>query len=432
MRTLLKNAVLRWLWWGASRRIRREQPYVVAITGSVGKTTAKDAIALVLAQTGRPVFKTPGNLSTDFGVALALLGFKEVPDGLLEWISALLLACFPPRTPGKGQPYYVLEFSADKPGDIAFLAAKVPFKVGVLTSIVPVHMQFYKEFQTLVKEKHSLFKGLDKDGYAVLNADDPAQASLASSLPTVVLYGMEEGAKKAAAVVARAITFGRQGLRCTLEYKLPSADTDDIALKTTVLGRHQLYPLLAAATVGLQEGIAPQAVVKALGMYQVPAGRGRIIEGLKDILIVDDTYNASPEAVIAGLRMLRDIAGSRRVVAVLGRMNELGDEAEAAHCLVGKEAARTVDYLVAVGQFADIVLEGAKQVGMPAVHMIGFSSTEQLIDKAEQVVVNHDLIYVKGSQNGVRLERFVKHIMAHPQQAHNLLVRQSSYWTRTT
>lgn len=204
----------------------------------------------------------------------------------------------------------------------------------------------------------------------------------------------------------------------------------NIELQHTFEEKHQLYALLAAATVGLQEGVGKELIIQALEAYMVPQGRGRVIEGVHSITLVDDSYNGAPDGVKAGLAMLHDFAGDRRVVAVLGSMNELGSMAEQAHREVAQHAAETVDFLVVVGQYRDQMLEAAASAGMSRSHMLAFTTPEQLIAQAEEVVRTNDVVYVKGSQNNVRLERFVKALMAHPEQAAQVLVRQGKQWIK--
>ena len=186
MKARLRLYLINYMWKGVAKRVAHEQPYVVAVTGTVGKTSCKEAMALVLRQSDRAVVKPAGSLNTEVGVPLALLGYSSTPQGLLGWFSVLLRSFNPPKLAKNSHPYYVLEFSADKPGDILFLATKMNLQVGVLTAITPAHLQEYKNFEELVAEKASIFKGLDQKGYAVLNADDPQQQKIA----LLVVYGL--------------------------------------------------------------------------------------------------------------------------------------------------------------------------------------------------------------------------------------------------
>jgi UDP-N-acetylmuramoyl-tripeptide--D-alanyl-D-alanine ligase len=437
MKRVLRHYLLALFWSGARRKLTREDPYIILVSGSVGKTSAKEAIAGVLAKSGRPVVKTLGNMNTEIGLPLSLLGFGELPHGPFGWLYASLRGLVPPHTAGKGRPYYVLEVGADHPGDIAYLTDRLgPCDVAVMTPIVAQHIANYASLDELAKEETGILQAVRPDGYALLQSENHSLAGYAKAVPRTLWYGFGVGGTQLGVrgkVTGRSLT----GLICQIEYRL--AGTPDptgakrsgrITVQAKVLGQHQLYALLAAAAIGFQEGVSPEGVQAALEGYEVPAGRGRVIEGYKGITVIDDTYNGAPDGVKAGLQMLKEFAGDRRVVAVLGNMNELGSLAAEAHRDVAATAADSVDFLVVVGPHKDIMLQAALGAGMRAGSVLAFSTPEQLIAQADQCVQANDVVYVKGSQNNVRLERFVKKIMAHPDQARKMLVRQGKNWSR--
>jgi UDP-N-acetylmuramyl pentapeptide synthase len=443
MKKFIKQLYLNLIWQAALRRWRKDQPKVIAISGSAGKTTTKEAVASILESSPEvAVFKTPGNMNTDSGIALSLLGFKEAPSGW-GWVKLAWRILFPPRIliPKKGKNYYVLEYSADKPGDIAFLTNKIPPEIVVLTSIVPVHMQNYSTFADLVREKLTMLEGCQPEGYLILNSDDPNQVYWYNQnhpSQTVYWFGVNKdegtGGDKIG-VFASHITNSLKGLRCQISFQ-SSTHLDNIGknqnqtinVQLHILGKHQLYSLLAATGIGMIEKIELKKIQKVLGDFEMPPGRGRLLEGIKEIKILDDTYNASPETVKDGLTMAREIAGRKRLVAILGRMNELGEMATQAHIEVGEFAAGKVDFLVTVGEYAELMQKAVIKAGLPTAQTISFRTVEQLVDRIDQVIQKEDLIYLKGSQNGVRLERIVKELLAHPSEAKILLVRQDKYW----
>jgi UDP-N-acetylmuramoyl-tripeptide--D-alanyl-D-alanine ligase len=436
MKRVLRPLLIALLWSGASRKLRREKPYLILISGSVGKTSAKDAIADVLARSDRPVLKTLGNMNTEVGTPLSLLGFNELPDGILEWISAMVLTLFPPRIAGKGRPFYVIEVAADRPGDIRFLTDRLgPCDVAVMTPIVAQHIANYASIEELAKEESSILQAVKPEGYALLQSENAPLAAYAGVVSPTLWYGLD-GAGGKTGVQGKVTGRTSSGLVCQMEYRVArSLDSvggkrsQRIEVRTRVMGEHQLYALLVAAAIGFQEGLSADRIKEGLEAYEVPSGRGRIIEGQKGITIVDDTYNGAPDGVKAGLAMLREFAGDRRVVAILGNMNELGDFSEQAHKEVAAAAGALVDFLVVVGPHREIMAKAAHAAGMPKVSLLSFATPEQLISHSSQCVQADDVVYVKGSQNNVRLERFVKKIMAHPEQAGSLLVRQGRSWS---
>ena len=422
------------MWVAVLQRYRGEKPRVIAVGGSVGKTSTKEALIRVLQATGRPVRYTFGNQATDMGVALSLLGFSEPPNGAMGWLK-VLLRCFTVQADlkGKQQPYYILEYSSDAVGDTDFLTKRIPPDVAVLTTIVPVHMGSYKTEAAMQEETLRLVAGLREGGSVVANADDPIQRQnlVAGNVP-VAWYGiLEKKAEPIEGLYADEIKQTEQGLSCRIAKHAGTQTTKGLPLETKMLAPYQLYPLVAAATVGIQEGLMGAQIKTALESYELPSGRGRLIAGHNEMTIIDDSANSSPAAVLAGLQVLKMRAKKRRKVAILGTMNELGDQAEASHREIGAGAAVHADYFVALGQYHKLMLAAARKAGMEPRNMIGFQTPEQLIPKLEQIVRRGDLIYVKASQNGMFLERVVKNLMAHPEEAATQLVRQSGFWRHT-
>ena len=406
MKRFLRPLLLSLLWRGVARKVKFEQPRVIAVTGSIGKTSAKEAIALILETSDFPVVKTHGNLGTDIGVPLSLLGFDELPTRF-GCITVVYRSLFPPCIQYQKRPYYILEYSSDKPGDIAFLTDRLPADVGVITQIAPVHLQFFSDLAALTEEELAVRNGLKSGGVLVANADDPAQLSLKQGSVPIIWYGIKD------MLVERS----EAGLLIIV---------DGVRYQTLLLGTHQLIPLLAAIAVGQMEGITTEDLQAQVALYQVPAGRGRLLEGRDGITIIDDTYNASPEAVKASLRMLKEVAGTRTTVAVLGQMNELGAQAEALHREVGA-AASTVDRLVVIGPHGVAMKEAAIDAGLPKDCITVFATSEECLERFAELIFEGDVVLVKASQNGMRLERLVKGLLKDQTDTKHL-VRQSLSW----
>jgi UDP-N-acetylmuramyl pentapeptide synthase len=440
MRRYLRSLVLHLLWKGALRQYRSDRPLVIAVGGSVGKTSTKEAIATLLESSGFRVTKTIGNMATDFGVALSLLGFHDTPVGMFGWFRAILRSWTPPKKyKEKTAHYYVLEYSSDIQGDTNFLTKRIPPAVAVLTTVVPVHMEQYGSEAAMVEETISLIDGVPAEGIVIANADDPAQEKALSTERlggrTVVWYGLagrtlpkksglwiQERELSTHGLHAAFTWVGGKGFDALTNHPKP------LTIQTRVLGSYQLYPLAAAAAVGYCNRLTPSVIQKGLELYELPAGRGRLIEGRNEVTIIDDTANASPEAVKAGLSLLKPFAGKRRRVAILGTMNELGALSETAHKEVAEEATKHVNLLVVIGKYAPQMMKAAQAAGMPAGQVMRFATPEQFMGHLTQCVQRNDVVYIKASQNGMRLERVVKALMADPQQADKLLVRQGAYW----
>lgn len=408
MKKLLRNLLLNSIWHRAERVLAKDQPIVIAVTGSIGKTTTKEAIGQVLAAGERAVRLAPGNLNTEFGVPLAILGQKKAPRGVFGWLTVWL------KTIGKGsvskKPYYlVLEYSSDKPGDIAYLAGRVKVDVAVFTRFTLTHGRTVEE---VTKEKLALLKGLKNKGVAIFNADDPAQTKTAGALS----YG--------------------QALKADIRWKVQdyqvkgmvvavAKNKEVVQINTRLVAEHQAESVAAAMAAAAALGLPWAAAAKALDQIMAPAGRMRLIDGRKEITIIDDSYNSSPSAALAALNTLRRVAGKRRAVAILGNMNELGDHTVSAHVELGQAVGHAkIDFLIAVGQNATRIIRGAREAGLPDQHMIAFKTPEKLIKRLDNLIQSNDVILVKASQNGMRFERVTKQLMKDPKQAKELLVRQ--------
>jgi|GEM_PF-935153 len=435
-RRQIRSKVLAFLWFGALRRYRIDKPVVIAIGGSVGKTSTKEAVALLLETAELQVRKTQGNMATDFGVALSLLGCTDTPANMGAWLGVAWRVIAPYR---KQADYYVLEYSSDMNGDTAFLTQKIPPHIAILSTLVPVHMEQYGDIASMVEETVSLIDALPADGVIIANSDDAYQQKALSpkrkGSRLLLWYGT---AKKEAptkqGIWAHGIAMGKNGLEGTITL-MAAGGVDglnsrgkSIPIRTQVLGEYQLYPLLAATGVAQVLQLPFTVIKETANRYHLPSGRGRLIEGRNGMTIIDDSANASPEAVKAGLGLLKPFAGNRRSVAILGTMNELGETSKEAHIDVAEAAAKQATSLIAIGKYAPLMVEAAKKAGMPSEHVTGFANPEQLMGHINQLVQRNDVIYIKASQDGMRLERVVKTLMAKPNQAAELLVRQGAYW----
>jgi UDP-N-acetylmuramyl pentapeptide synthase len=423
MKATIRQFALQVMWSAVRRRLKAEDPFVIGVTGSVGKTSTKEAIATTFETAGKPVVKTIGNMATDTGVPLSLLGFTEQVNSVSGWLRVLKRASSAKFVKPTERPYWVIEYSSDKPGDLAFLGKRIPIDIAVFTSGGPVHLEYYKTQEGVIAELADFLKYLKPSGSVIVNGDDIFLKDMQWPEGTLT-FGVAALTKSQQSVDLRAkvISIESAGMHCEF-YSDKKDSQKNFTTTVAVVGKQQLVPLVAAVLVGMKEGLSLANLKKGLEAYQIPAGRGRLIAGIKDMTIVDDTANASPEAAVAGVAMLKPWAKGRRTVAILGTMNELGESALEAH-----EEVAIVDFLVALGIYSTEMLIAAKKAGMPSHRMLAFVTPEQLFSQLEQVVERNDIIYVKASQNGMRLERLVKQLMAKPEQAEHLLVRQSASW----
>jgi len=417
----------------ARRYLNRTGARLVAITGSVGKTTTKEAMRAVLAHAFR-VRAVAGNLNGPNGVALGILGggwdaaYYRAGGGKWFWLRACLAAPFRAFGGHSDADLIVVEFGADRPGDIAWLVDRFPPHVSVVTAVgdVPVHVEYYVSAEHVASEKSNILKRLAPGDVAVLNADDWTVFEMRSRVRagTVVTYGMTEGPDvRAAGLEILSETGMVTGVTFTLH-------TGGAAYPVTIhgaLGRSQAMACAAAVAVGTSLGMSATSCIEGLASYRPPAGRLRLMRGIKGSLVLDDTYNAAPAAVHNALEALLEVPMHRRI-AVLGDMLELGGSTIRAHESVGNRAGDVADVLIGVGERARFIVDAARNQ-MPREHAHWFRTSREAGLKLQELIEPGDAVLIKGSQ-GMRMERVTKEVMADPGRAAQVLVRQSPRWLR--
>ncbi|GBD13248.1 UDP-N-acetylmuramoyl-tripeptide--D-alanyl-D-alanine ligase [bacterium HR24] len=345
----------------AARRARHTELKVVGITGSVGKTTCKELVAAVLARRFR-VLKSEGNLNTEVGMPLALLGLEQEHQ------------------------VAVLEMGMFALGDIRLLCRIARPHIGVVTNIGPVHLERLGSVGAIASAKGELVEALPADGLAVINGDSPwAHRLAARGQARAVFYGMRQQCQVRGEVLA---SRGLEGFTFRLEWQGRAA-----TVRSPMPGRHNLHNALAAAAVALALGMEWEEVVEALAAARSEL-RLRLVAGPGGSTIIDDSYNASPASVMAALDLLAEMPGRR--LALLGDMRELGEVAEAAHREVGAHAARTCHVLLAVGEMARLVAEAARTAGHPDVRLL--ADKDEAIRVLARELRAGDYLLVKASR----------------------------------
>jgi len=358
-------------WWRAQLPAR-----VVGITGSTGKTLAKEIVADTLARTLR-VLRSEGNLNSETGLPMTLLNLD-------------------PR-----DEVAVLEMGMYGEGDIARLVEIARPEVGVVLAVHPTHLERAGSVAAIGRAKEELPAGLPADGLAVLNADDPRVAAMRTATRAPVrTFGLDPAADVRATDVE---SHGLDGTSFALH-----APWAERRVTSATPGRHLVPQALAAVAVAEHVGVPFDEVVAALALGSRAPHRMARAETASGAVVIDDTYNASPESVRAALAFLAEsaVAPGRHRYAVLGDMLELGPDEEALHRAIGATAAAVVDALVAVGERGRWIAEAARAAGLPRV------STASDADEAAAVVERDlapgvgDLVLVKGSR-GIELDRLV-------------------------
>ena len=427
----MKRFILRILQWKltflAKRVLHRYAPIVVGVAGSVGKTSSVQAIALALGRDYR-VGQTLRSYNQELGVPLSILRQETGYRSLWRWIAILLRGCWLGYGVRDAQypNLFVLELGADSPGDVDKLMAWVKPQVGVLTAATIEHVEFFGSIEAAMAEERKVLTKLPKTAVAVVNADDPsAMVATGSCKARVVRYGLHDGAD---VTLTNASILGTdantvQGVSAKV---VVGGSSVPIVVRDT-LGRHSLYAVGAGFAVAHALGAKLTNASEQLRMYQPPAGRMRVIRGVKDTTIIDDTYNSSPAAANAALDTLHELSTPGLKYAVLGDMRELGPVSEDEHRKLGAYVVGKADVLVTVGEQAKWIANGAREHGFADDRILSFDKPDGVGNFLQDRIKHADLILVKGSQ-GIRCEKVVKEFMAEPTRAAELLTRQYKPW----
>jgi UDP-N-acetylmuramoyl-tripeptide--D-alanyl-D-alanine ligase len=410
--------------------LARYKPRIVAVAGSVGKTSTTRAITAVLARS----FPTRGsakNHNNEIGVPLTILGeAKTGGRSPAAWIGILWRGFRIAYGPAQDFPkILVLEMATDHHGDLAYLTSIAPPDVAVLTAVAEEHTEFLGDLDGVAKEEGTVVSAVRGKGQAVLNADDVRVAAMAEGLgDRAILFGFGPGAKVRAERVTAEVAFGSVFTR----FDLRLADQVYPVNLGDALGEGNVYAALAAASVALAFGIEPSVIPYGLAEYQPPPGRLRVLPGIKSTMLIDDTYNSSPlaaELALNTFRALPLVAGGRKI-AVLGDMLELGSLTEEAHRRIGTLAAETgLSLLIGVGVASATLCDAAREGGMSDDQVFHHGNAQETARFLQERLQPGDLVLIKGSQ-GIRAERIVKELMAEPGRAGELLVRQSEEWLK--
>lgn len=406
------------------------KPMIIGVTGNAGKTSAKEIIGAVVGRI-KKVRIAAGNLNNELGLPLTIIGgwddeYYTKGPSILFWAKVLSSGCLALFKPQDYPEVLILEYGADQPGDIRRLAQKFKPHISVITIVgdVPVHVEFFKEADAVADEKANLVKVLSMSDFAVLNHDDRRVMEMKSKTKARVLtYGFGQGATIRASDVE--YTSNEEGRPVGVTFKLNEGSHFAPVRIEGSLGKSQAWSSAAAAAVGSILGMNLVDISEAISSHHGPKGRLKILQGIKNSNIIDDTYNASPASTRLALETLRDVPALRKI-AVLGDMLELGEHSEKAHRDIGIFANETSDILVCVGLQAKFIAASASGKLLPDKIFIFNNSNEAKL-KVKELIREHDLILVKGSQ-GMRMEKIVEEIMADPSHKKDLLVRQSKKW----
>jgi len=368
--------------------IKRWKGKVIAVTGSLGKTTTKEMIAAMLARIGT-VAKTTGNLNNFYGVPLSVLQMESNGKHAADF------------------DYAVLEMGMNHKGEIARLTEIAPPNVGVVTVVAPAHLEFFSSIDEIAEAKAEMVQGISRSGAAVLNADDERVAKMAFLRADIesVTFGIDHNANVMASEIRQE---GVNGSSFVLATK-----RGQIEARVPLAGRHNIYNALAAATVADLYEAPLEEIASALSETAAPKMRGEVLRFREGFSLIDDSYNSNPRALFEMVNTVCANRESNRAIVIAGEMLELGPTGGELHCGAGKQIARLgVDLLIGVRGLAEEMIRGAREEGMNEDAAIFAATPEEAASILIPQVRPGDLILVKGSR-GVKTEIVVERIKQH-------------------
>lgn len=424
MKKLIQNAIRN----KAKKLIADNKPIVVAVTGSVGKTSARNAIATVLSERFK-VRTTYKNYNNEFGVPLTILGAVSPGKSVLGWLKILL------AKPKDVPDIFVLEYGIDHPGDMDYLASIAQPNISVLTRISPVHAEYFRSVEALAEEKAKILSATKSDGLCVINADDPRVVGVGGHANAQVrTYGFSSAADVVASdyqLQTRKDYSFEPGETFSQIGFVVNATSDPLnVVVNDVLGKAAVSSLLPAILIGRHLEMSDEEILRGVAKVQFEPGRMNPIAGIKGCLLIDSSYNAAPASMSAALDVLSEFTPVEegRRIAALGFMAELGQYSEQEHRMIGMRVAEAgVDLLVTVGERARDLRRGAIEAGLAENHTEHFETSQEAGRWLDRKVKKGDIVLVKGSQSA-RMEKVTKDLMAEPLNAAQLLVRQDPYW----
>jgi len=427
MKLILRSIIAAWLVVLARAIIKKYKPTIVMVTGSVGKTSTKDAVAAALG--GRFNLRaSEKSHNSEFGVPLTIIGASNPWMDFHKWAHVIEEAVALILLPSHYPKLLVLEVGADRPGDLARILRIATPDAVVVTALpdVPVHVEAYASPAAVREEEFAPAYALKPDAPLIISKDDGHAVGMAARLPVkITTFGFEKGADIHIGTEKLDETDGKpSGMSASVTTPEGKSELKVVG----ALGRPQLYAPAAALALARALGLSDAEALAGLANYQPPAGRSRILAGQHGSLLIDDSYNASPTAVAEALSVLASISCSGRRIVVIGDMLELGRYSVEEHQRVGTLAAGISDMVIGVGVRARALVDAARSAGMTEVHARAFDTSALAASALKEEVKNGDVVLIKGSQS-IRVERITEALLADPKDVGNL-VRQEKEWKK--
>lgn len=414
MKATFKNIIIRILWFQVARLRKKYNPMVIAVAGSIGKTSTKSAIAHVLSEHFKVQWQN-GNYNDIVSVPLIFFG-QKMPSlhNIFGWAWKIVVSEWHIQTNWRYE-VVVVELGTDYKGNMQLFKQYLHADYGVLTGIAPEHMEYFKDLDDVAEEELTIAEIAD----TILVNTTATAKKYQQQLTSPLTYG--EGPDDCR-ITTHPIS---ATLRRPVVFTLKTGER--FAFETPLLGKQSLPALAAATLLAIKLELRESEVSKALRSYRPFPGRMQPLQGKKGTLLIDDTYNASPDATTAALDTLYEVPGKKKI-AILGQMNELGSFSQSLHEQVGKHCdPKKLDLLVTVGEDANTYLADVAQ--KRGCKVMRCPTSYHAADIVLPLLEKDTIVLAKGSEGGIFMEEAVKELLANPQDSKKL-VRQSPHWLR--
>ncbi|MEQ1561360.1 MAG: UDP-N-acetylmuramoyl-tripeptide--D-alanyl-D-alanine ligase [Nitrospira sp.] len=410
--------------------LKKYKPKVIAITGSVGKTITRDAVYQVLSKKFF-VRKSEKSFTADLGIPLAVIGCDNGTGSIFQWTKNILNGFWMLVFKSHYPQWLVLEVDADKKGDLKTASSVISPDILVMTAIgdVPAHIEMFEDIEDFISEKSYIIESVKRDGVIVYNSNDPRVSNLLIDVKNKKIQcGVGLGSDIFCTDFSITYSDGGpnslpKGMEFDINYREKSYP---INIKGSV-GVSNQYASVLAFAVGVELGVSTHDIVSALNSFTAPQGRMNLISGLKETVMIDDSYNSSPIAMVQAVDTLSRIKTEGRKVVVVGDMFELGKFSADEHRKLAKVIKDVADYVICVGLRARRISEVLLDNSFNENNIISVDTAESAGGELQNILEKGDVVLVKGSQ-AMRMERVVEEVMRHPEDKQLLLVRQEEEW----
>lgn len=426
-RNWLKQSAKRILRHEAKVILRKYHPKIVAISGSVGKTLTKEAIYISLSKKFH-VRKSEKSFTAELGVPLAIIGSPYGTDTIYDWIRNILHGLRIIVFKAKYPEWIILEIDNDKSGDLAAVAKLAKPDILVLTEIgsIPAHIENFGSLGSFMHEQRNFINAVKQGGVIIYNSDDSQVCTLLDDCPVrSVACGIGNGTVRGGGSEISYLpeTGEVAGMRFNIDF---GGQSHAVSI-TGSIGVQNEYAFLLAFAVGIELKLSPKEIISQLSRYSVLPGRMRILQGIKNTTLIDDSYNSSPAALEKALLTFKNIQSKGRKIAVIGDMLELGRYSASEHRNIAAELKTSAAYILTVGFRAKKIAEELSHTAQGKKHVESFDNSEAAGKYLQNFLKAGDVVLVKGSQ-AMRMEKTVEEVMLNPKDKKKLLVRQEKRW----